>query len=240
MPELDEILNQSKNLLKSKKFKEAISLLEEAYEAENTSQKLKEALITVLFEFGIHLNDEFVAGFDEAILIFNRIIELEPNNYRAYYNLGITFQNLNLVENALKAYQTAIKINPDYYFCFYNIGLIYEEKQDFIKAVEYHKKALKIEPNFRYAQQAIGELRDITEKGLEPVDCDQFRSLMLMSNKVRIDMIQEVLKISRTELIDLMISWGKNYDFKLDGDYLIINKNKLDEFFNDLKYRGSC
>lgn len=240
MPELDKILNQSKDLLKSKKFKEAIALLEDAYKADNTSEKLKHSLINVLFEFGIHLNDEFVAGYDEAILIFNRIIELEPNNYRAYYNLGITFQNLNQIEKALKAYKTAIEINPDYYFCYYNIGLIYEEKQEFIKAVEYHKKALKVEPNFRYAQQAIAELRDITEKEFKPVDFEKFRSLMQMSNKVRIDMIQEILKISRTELIDLMISWGKNYDFKLDGDYLIINKENLDEFFNDLEYRGSC
>ena len=163
MPDLNEILNESEGLLKSKKFKEAIELLERAYKKDNTSQKLKNSLINALFEFGINLNDEFVAGYDEAILIFNRIIEIEPKNYRAHYNLGITFQNLNQKDNALKAYQTAIEINPDYYFCYYNIGLIYEEKQDFIKAVEYHKKALKIEPNFRYAKQAIAELRDVLE-----------------------------------------------------------------------------
>lgn len=240
LPELNSILNQSKDLIKCKKFKEALELLEEAYKADKTSQELKTALINLLFEFGNHLNDEFVAKYDEAISNFNRIIELEPNNYRAHYNLGVAFQNSNQLDNALNAYQAALRINPDYYFCYYNIGLVFEEKQDFSKALEYHQKALNIEPNFRYAKQAIAELREISEKRLNPVDFEQFRSLILMSNKVRIDMIQEVLKVSRTELIDLMINWGKNFEFKLDGDYLIINKDNLDDFFDELENRGFC
>jgi tetratricopeptide (TPR) repeat protein len=235
--ELDKILNESKKLIKSKKFNEALDLLEDAYKKKKTSLKLKTALINLLFEFGNYLNDELVADYEGAISIFSRIIELEPNNYRAHYNLGIAFHNSNQLDKAVEAYQTALEINPNYYFCYYNLGLVYEETQDFAKAIEYQEKALKIQPNFRYAKQAIAELREISKKE-SSVDFERLKSLILMSDKIRIDIIQELLKISRTELIDLMISWGSNFDFKLDGDYLIINKNKLDDIFNDLEARG--
>ena len=59
-----------------------------------------------------------------------------------------------------------------------------------------------------------------------------------MSNKVRIDLIQEILKISKTKLINLLVKWGEKFNFELDGDYLIINKNKLDELFKELKTEG--
>ena len=59
-----------------------------------------------------------------------------------------------------------------------------------------------------------------------------------MSNKVRIDLIQEILNISKSELINLLINWGEKFDFQLDGDYIIIKKDTLDDLFNELENEG--
>ena len=239
MSDLERILKEADELRKSKNYVKAIDLLENAYKETKSSNQLKSLLINLLFELGSQQNDELVANYDDAVLIFKRITEIEPKNYRAHYNLGIAFQNLNQFDKALNAFQTAITIKPDYYFCYYNMGLVFEEKKDLIKAIEYYEKALNIEPNFRYAKQAISELREIKDISSERENFSELKSLMLMSNKVRIDLIQELLKISKTELITLLIKWGEKFNFELEGDYLIINKNTLDELFNEIEKKNS-
>jgi tetratricopeptide (TPR) repeat protein len=238
LSELEKILKETNDLRKSKHYTEALNLLEKAYMEHDSSDQLKTSLIDLLFEFGDHKNDELVADYSGAVDVFKRIIQIDPKNYRAHYNLGIAFQNLNQLDEALEAFQTAIGIKPDYYFCYYNIGLVFEEKKDLIKAIEYYEKAMKIEPNFRYAKQAISELREITDRSPERENFSELKSLMLMSTKVRIDLIQEILKISKTDLINLLVKWGEKFNFELDGDYLIINKSTLDGLFNELKTEG--
>ena len=235
MSELEKILKETEDLRKSKHYTEAINLLERAYKEHSSSNRLKTSLIDLLFEFGGLQNDELVANYNEAVVIFKRITQIEPKNYRGHYNLGIALQNLNQFDEAIEAFQTAISIKPDYYFCYYNIGLVLEDKKDLGKAIEYYEKALKIEPNFRYAKQAISELRELIGRHSEFENFIQLKSLMLMSNKVRIDLIQEILKITKSELIVLLIKWGEKFNFNLDGDYLIINKETLDDLFNELE-----
>ena len=238
MSELEKILKETEDLRKSKHYTEAINLLERAYKEHSSSNRLKTSLIDLLFEFGGLQNDELVANYNEAVVIFKRITQIEPKNYRGHYNLGIALQNLNQFDEAIEAFQTAISIRPDYYFCYYNIGLVFEEKKDAFKAIENYEKALKIEPDFRYAKQAISELREIVDNNPERENFSELKTLMLMSHKVRIDLIQEILKISKTELINLLVKWGEKFNFELDGDYLIINKDTLDELFKELKAKG--
>ena len=85
---------------------------------------------------------------------FKKILEIEPDNYRAIYNLGISYFNIGKIDKAMKAYNDAIKIKPDYKHCYYNIGLIHEVMNDFQKALKFYKKALEIDPKFIYALQA--------------------------------------------------------------------------------------
>jgi len=49
---------------------------------------------------------------DSAIKIYNQAIVKYPNDYKLYYNLGITQANLKDYPNALKSYQKALEINP--------------------------------------------------------------------------------------------------------------------------------
>ncbi|KKL06073.1 hypothetical protein LCGC14_2599700, partial [marine sediment metagenome] len=55
------------------------------------------------------------------------------------------------------------------------------------------------------------------------------------AKRIKIDMIQSLLNLEREKLIDLIIEWGKKYDFKIDGDYLIINKESLPNLLKSLE-----
>ena len=149
-----EIINQAKKLIKEEEFDKAIKLLENLYQQEPQSELIKKNLIDTLFSYGGYLNDEFVVEYEKAVVIFKKILKIEPKNYKAHYNLGIAYYNLGQAENALKAYYDAITIKPDYKHCYYNIGLIYESLENLNKALTYYEKALDIDPNFPYAVHA--------------------------------------------------------------------------------------
>jgi tetratricopeptide (TPR) repeat protein len=241
---LDEIFLKVEKLKETENFEAALEILEESHKSFPNSVEVKKSLTKTLFEYGCYLSDEFNSRFEESINYFKRIIEIDPNNYRAYYNLGISYFSIGLFEEALKAYNKALEIKPDYAYCYYNIALIMEVKEDLKKALEYHQNALKIEPHFRYALQAVKDIRTQldqqadSQKNPEALNerLEQLKSLFKISKRVKIDLIQEILKIKKSKLINLIITWGEKYQFVLDGDYLEINKEYLSLFLDNLDH----
>ncbi|MFX1339469.1 MAG: tetratricopeptide repeat protein [Promethearchaeota archaeon] len=154
MSNIQKIINKAKKLKDEEKYEEAIKLLEDTYQQYPQSEEIKNNYVNMLFSYGGYLNDEFVLEYEKAVEIFKKILEIEPNNFKVFYNLGIAYSNLDQVENALKAYNTAITLKPDYKHCYYNIGLLYEEKENLNMALNYYEKALEIDPNFPYAVHA--------------------------------------------------------------------------------------
>jgi tetratricopeptide (TPR) repeat protein len=45
---------------------------------------------------------------------YDRAIESDPTNYKAFNNKGIVFRNLNKFKEAIECYDQAIKLNPNY------------------------------------------------------------------------------------------------------------------------------
>ena len=168
MTQFNELLDKAIRLKKEERFEQALEILEDLFKKNPQSEIIIKHLIDVLFEYGCDLCDEWTLGYDKATECFKRIIELDPKHYRAWYNLGIAYFNLNQTEEALNSYNEALKLKPDYTYCYYNIGLIYEvHKNDLEKALEYYEKALSYNENFTYAFQAkriIQQKLDISKK----------------------------------------------------------------------------
>ncbi|MDR3243432.1 MAG: tetratricopeptide repeat protein [Elusimicrobiota bacterium] len=52
--------------------------------------------------------------FDEAIKQFEKVLEINPSNAEAYYNIGLIKESSNAVEEAKAMYMSALKIKQDY------------------------------------------------------------------------------------------------------------------------------
>ena len=154
MNKIKEEINKASVYSNKEKYDEAIEILEKLYKDNPDSEKIKKILIKTLFDYGGYLNDNYISDYNKALFIFSKILDLEHKNYRALYNLGITYYNLKKNENALEYYNKALAIKPDYKYCYYNIGLIYEDMEELQKALESFEKALEIDGNFTYALQA--------------------------------------------------------------------------------------
>ena len=159
MAKFKEIIEEAKKLEKDYKFKDALNLLEEVFKKEPDSEEVKKALLDILLSHGGYLNDEFVSDHEKAIACFEKMIEIEPESYRAFYNLGITYFNLGKMEKALESYNKALKIKTDYKFCYYNIGYLYENTGELERAMKFYEKALNIDPGFIYALNARESVR---------------------------------------------------------------------------------
>ncbi|MFX0026671.1 MAG: tetratricopeptide repeat protein [Candidatus Hermodarchaeota archaeon] len=172
MSQQKDLINKALEFKKREKFKDALKILEDLLENEPKSEIVKNTLIEVLFDYGGYLNDEWVLGYDKAVECFKKIIEIDANNYRAWYNLGIAYFNLNQTEDALNAYNRALEIKPDYMYCYYNIGLLFEvNRSDLEKALEYYEKALTYNKDFVYALQA----RDMVRRKLDVLKLDNLK-----------------------------------------------------------------
>ena len=245
MIEKDKLFEKAKNLVKNEEFEKAIKIFEDLYQ-EKPDNDIKNNLIDAMFAYGGFLNDEYVLEYQKSISIFKRIIDLDQENYKAHYNLGIAYFNLELFEEALHSYEMAISINPNYKHGYYNIGLLHEATENLEKAVEAYEKALEIDPNYVYATHALKAVRLNMNKPVKTKNktqeikdrVEKLKSVLSISKRVRFDMIQDILNVNKETLLDIIIIWGKKNYCEIDGDYLIINKESLSQFFEDLNQNG--
>jgi tetratricopeptide (TPR) repeat protein len=230
---IKELIKKATDLRSQEKFEEALKILEDLYKENSQSVDVKNNLLETLLSYGGYLNDDFILGYEEAIDVFKRMIEIDPTNYRAYYNLGIAYFNLSKIKEAKECYEEAIRIKPDYKHCLYNIGLICENEGEYQEALNYYEKALEIDPKFPYAynarNQILGNLEELKRRRRDKKQekLETLKSLLEISKRIRIDMIQSLLELEKDKLYKILIEWGKHYQCEIDGDFLIINKTKL-------------
>ena len=241
MSDKEKLFERAKDLVKNEEFEKAIEIFEDLYQ-KKPKVDMKNDLVDALFAYGGFLNDDYVLEYQKSISIFNRIIELDPKNFKAHYNLGVAFFNLDRFEEALNSYKIAISIKPDYKHGYYNIGLLYEATENLEDAIKAYEKALEIDPHYIYAMHALKAVRLNRDNSVKPQSktqeikgkVEKLKSVLSISKRVRFDMIQDILNVDKETLLNIIIVWGKKNYCEIDGDYLIINKESLAQFFEDL------
>lgn len=93
-------------------------------------------------------------NYPKAINELNKAIELNPKDYIAQYDLGLSFRarakntnnptsKSNFIELAVKHYKTALDINPDYSIARNNLGNAYMDQGKYDEAIECYKAVTK-------------------------------------------------------------------------------------------------
>lgn len=65
-----------------------------------------------------------LGAIEQAIKMFDRAVQINPQFAEGYYNLGIMYEKLKDFRMSLVAYEKALKINPNYKEAIYNAGLM--------------------------------------------------------------------------------------------------------------------
>ena len=106
---------------------------------------------------------ELVDEADLSLMIYNKLIETNPEFLKAYYNKGAMLMGLGDFEEASKTFFQLIKRNPDYYKAFLGIAMSFDKLKKYKQAIRYYKKFLNLKrfsEDALFARQRIKELRE--------------------------------------------------------------------------------
>jgi len=84
--------------------------------------------------------------YSEAIIEYQKALQINPYYKEAYLNLGNAFQAIQLFKEAISQYQKAIKLDKEYVDAYINLGQCYEKQNRLEKAKATIKKALELDP----------------------------------------------------------------------------------------------
>ena len=84
---------------------------------------------------------------NEAIKEFKKTIELDPEFYVAYFNMGLCYKSLKEFEEALVYIRKTSEVNPDWHEAYLESGKIHYLLKQYDEAIVGLEKGLSLEPN---------------------------------------------------------------------------------------------
>jgi tetratricopeptide (TPR) repeat protein len=73
-----------------------------------------------------------------------------------HFNLGVYYQKLGNIANAIKEYEAVLRLDPDNAEAHNNLGVIYREKNELDKAAEHYQLVVSLNPGMEEAHNNLG------------------------------------------------------------------------------------
>jgi tetratricopeptide (TPR) repeat protein len=86
-----------------------------------------------------------------AVVIWNRVLELDPTFAGAFNNRGLAYRALKQYERAIADYDQGITLDPTLAYAFINRGLAYDDLKQYERAIADYDQALALDPTFATA-----------------------------------------------------------------------------------------
>jgi tetratricopeptide (TPR) repeat protein len=103
--------------------------------------------VSDLFARGIALEEDPRSQL-QAIAIYQKVIELDPNHAAAHINLGTLFYNRQNYSEAEEHYHKAIEIDPRYALAYFDLGNVLDETGRVKEAIKVYNAALQLAPTY--------------------------------------------------------------------------------------------
>ena len=151
-----------------------------------------------------------LSEWDEAIEVFNQVLETDKNDGNCYFNLGICYLNKEDENKATDYLQKAIELNPDDLFAHFYLGNIYQNKGLTNFAEECYKKVLDISPDYSWAYYNlasiayqngnIDEAKEYLQKTIQYNETDIEAYKLLIKIFIKENNYEEALSLLNTRL----------------------------------------
>ncbi|MFM7405084.1 MAG: tetratricopeptide repeat protein [Cuspidothrix sp.] len=116
---------------------------------------------------------ETVGNNSQAETIWRKVIQLEPNNGKAYNNLGNALRRQGKLPEALAAHQKALQLNPNDAEAYVGIGNVLNAQGKQEEALASHYKAIQLNPNLAIAYNGLGNVLRTQKKLNEAITAFQ-------------------------------------------------------------------
>ena len=94
--------------------------------------------------------------FDSAIKFYKTAIAIDPNYFKAFFNLAGAYEEIGKIDEAILSYQKSLMIEPNYQEAHNNLGNILRQAGKLDEASNSFKEALAIKPDYVEALYSLG------------------------------------------------------------------------------------
>ena len=158
------LLQEALHLFEGAERSELLFELADVYDDHEAFDKVFDCLKLVLEDdpineealYKICFWTDFTGRNEESIRLHNRIIDEQPYNALAWFNLAAAYQGLKLHEKAIDAYQYAIVIDEKFDYAYRNMGDAYLRIRKYKEAIEALEKVLELSRPEDVIYEAIG------------------------------------------------------------------------------------
>jgi tetratricopeptide (TPR) repeat protein len=100
-----------------------------------------------MFARGIALEED-PGTQQEAIALYEQVLQLEPAHAAAHINLGTIYYNRQDYVRAEKHYRAAVQVDPRYALAYFDLGNVLDETGRVAEAIKTYQAALLLAPNY--------------------------------------------------------------------------------------------
>ena len=112
-----------------------------------TPEPVREDNAIDLFARGVALEENATTQL-EAIVVYEKVLELDPAHAAAHINLGTIYYNRQEYTRAEKHYRKAIEVDPRYALAYFDLGNVLDETGRVPEAISAYKTALLLAPTY--------------------------------------------------------------------------------------------
>ena len=95
--------------------------------------------------------------FEEAVKIYDQLIELNPKDHLSWSNKGANLMKSNHLEDAYECFITSIEINPNNFDAYYNLACLFAKSNEPEKVIINLKNAQSIIPSFKIKDSLLND-----------------------------------------------------------------------------------
>ena len=177
----------------------------------------------------------------DGIIIFKKILKIDPLSIEALINIGVAYCELNKINLSLEFFEKARNLNLRLDEIYFNMGVAYEKDQNIEKAILNYKKSIKYNSANINALNNLGRIyllknayikaKDIFEKKLSivPKDPNSYHNIGIVLTKL--NKFDEAIKFySKAKKLN-SINPRTYYNL----GYLLLKKSKFNESVSNFK-----
>ncbi len=131
---------------------------------------------------------------------YAKAAEVEPSNFEAQYNHGLTLQLMDRLNEAVRSYLRALSIRPDDFYANLNLGTAYLQMSEPAQALPFAEKAVRIDGKSAAARTNLGAVYAAVDKHAAAiVEYQQAAELTELSAPLLLNLAESLGKVQRYE-----------------------------------------
>jgi tetratricopeptide (TPR) repeat protein len=155
-----ETYQKGMDALINRRFNEAIAIFDELLVL---GPEMKNSIALPYTEALVGLaNNVKQTNTRQAIFLFKKAIQFDPNRDQAHFQLGMAFMKQKNYAAATESYENVIRLNPQLPDSFFNLGYLYAMSKKYTQAEKMYVRVIELRPE--YLDEALFNLALVQSK----------------------------------------------------------------------------